>query len=261
MILTVAGRDYDVEVVQRAKLPAPVAIVIPQHRSLDLVRLAVDAIRAFTPATLASIWVVDNASRQDADLDDLDVNLILNRTPVWRRWQRPEQVGSMANAVGLEIAVQALGMDDTRRPAWLHAMHADSLPAKKGWLGWLCSQPFDMVGCKASQRSGYPHSAGVLYGFDWLHGLGPGALLPSLPFYDVAEGPARLGTYWSAWGFTHDPARCRRPCPVTGWLERERAEVSWDHEGDMFYLHAGGGSIDGRDMSGWIERARKELSV
>ena len=264
VIVSVSDRDYEVEVVSRHTVPAPVAIVIPQHRTVDLTRLAVDAIRAFTPPALADIWVVDNASMMDGACEALGVNLILNRTPVWRRWQRPEQVGSLANAVALEIAVQVLGMDaDAPEPEWMFAMHNDALPIKAGWLEWLASKVYDVVGTKASQRSGYPHSQGVLFGYDWLRYLGPGALLPNLPAYDVAEGPSRFATHWSAWGFTHSPERCRgRYCQVeASWLKDEACEISWDDAGDVFYVHFGGGSIDRRDVTGWIGRTRKAIGL
>ena len=259
MILTVADREYEVDVESRVTTHAPVAIVIPQHgTSFFLTRLAVDAIRKFTRPDLADIWVVDNASAMDGALAGLDVSLILNRTPVWSWWQRPEQVGSLANAVALELAVQVLGMEG-KQSGRLFAMHNDALPIKAGWLEWLLTKPYDMVGVKASQRSGYPHSQGVLFDYRMLRSLGPGALMPSLPEYDTAEGPARYGTHWSAWGLTHEPARCNGYCPVLGWLRTEACEISWDDEGDPFWIHAGGGTVNRQDMSGWIERVRGAL--
>lgn len=264
--MIVAGRDYTIEVHRRSVIPAPVAIVIPQHETIALTRLAVDAIRAFTPSGLADLWVVDNTSSDwvREELATLNVSLILNRTPVHRWYQAPAQVGSLANAVALELAVHVLSAGT---PRWAFFCHNDSLPIKRGWLEFLCRQDKVMVGCKASQRNGYPHSSGVLFDFGFLRRLGPGVLLPHLPEYDTAEGPARFTDHWSAWGLTHTVDACRlTDCPLDagrgeGWLIHEDAEVSWDDTGHVFFVHKGGGSINGQDMSGWIQRARKELGL
>ena len=263
MILTVADREYEVDVESRVTTPAPVAIVIPQHgTSFFLTRLAVDAIRKFTPPELADIWVVDNASAMDGALAGLDVSLILNRTPVWSWWQRPEQVGSLANAVALELAVQVLGMEG-KQSGRLLAMHSDALPIRPGWLEFLCARTERVVGTKASQRSGYPHSQGVLVDYDFLRRLGPGVLMPNLPMWDVAEGVATKGDYWSAWGLTHVASAPHDPewCPVRGWLADEDCEVSWFRDAEPDFLHLGGGTVNRRDNHGWIERIRRNLEL
>lgn len=258
MKYSVGGRTFTVDV-QRADQRGPTAIVIPQHATVELTQLAIEAIRAYTPPDTIEIWVVDNVSarRQRETTLALGVSVILNRTAPWQ-WEGPLRAGSWANGVALELARRVLVDEPPRR---LFCMHNDALPIRSGWLDFLCQRPEAMIGCKASQRNGYPHSAGVLFDFAALTTLGPDVLLPHLPAWDVAEGPARQLSHWSAWGLTHQGPRCVNPCPVSGWLEAEEVEISWDETGRPFYLHKGGGTINGRDMSDWIARARKALSL
>ena len=255
--LRIAGRTYHYDVESWTRL-APVAIVIVQHNGVELTRLAVDAIRKFTPPEQADIWIVDNAS-DEATRDAtqmLGASVIWNHTPVHRWWrgERPHHVGSLANAVALEIAAQQIAS-----PRWLFAMHNDSFPVRHGWLDTFTARPEKMAGYKASQRSGAPHSAGVLFDLAWLRSLGHGALLPDLPRYDVAEGPARFTSHWSAPARTHTADH-----PIAGlpdWLRaREGVEVSY-HEGEIMYVHAGGGTINRQDMRTWIATARGELGL
>ena len=246
------GRQHEVDVrlgLHPSGVP-PVIIVIPQHETKALTWLAVHAIRAFTERAQAHIVVVDNASVNPDPPEG--VGLITIKTPVWRWWQSPRSVGSVANAVALECAREALRPWE---PKWMFVQHNDALPVKHGWLDFLLSKNLPMVGCKASQRSGYPHSLGTLFQYDKLW---PGDLWPNLPDYDVAEGPARYLPHWSAWAMTLDG---ERDSPVAGWLAREACEVSWDDAGDIFWCHKGGGTINGQDMSGWIQRARKNLGL
>lgn len=205
-----------------------VAFVLPERGQHDLTRLAIDAIQRFTEQPKS-------------------IHVIPDKTWI--------ATGSLANAKAVESALDTLRRE---RPSHVFAMHTDALPVKRGWLDFLLSRPEPMVGYKASQRSGFPHAAGILFDFDFLAALPPGALRPNLPAYDALEGAALHGPHWSAWSFTVSPG-IWPPIPV--WMQEPGAEVGLDDTGEVFYVHRGGGTLNGGDHTAWIRAAREALDL
>ena len=224
-----------------------VAILIPSAGHRALANLARVAIAAFTQDVSHEVWLMDH--------------------PRGAPW--PEN-GSEANGLALDHLIQASSVFSIgppyrpplpKRLTHVFAMHDDALPILAGWLSYLLAQPGPVVGVKASERNGYAHASGVLMEIDFAltH-----SMLPDLPTRDAGEWPG-----WCAASYCHRLGEHEwRHAPQ--WWAPFNCDVSLDGDGQAFYVHLGGGTIQAgnetpgqRDtrVAAWIAAARKGLGL
>jgi hypothetical protein len=281
--ITIADRDYEVDVLERARQTAPdhVAIVLPCHGGFPLTRLALDAIERFTDVPY-ELWVVDNASDPETVRrlrTQTHANLVLNHTAPWKLggllarflpWWRQAGGGSIANAVALELAARFT------RAHWMWVMHNDALPARRGWLGYLLGRTDDHVrGVTVRQdklRVQAMHQSGYLFDFSLWQPLRM-SFLPNLPAWDVGDlVTVRLreaGYGLHVCDNLHNRPELRARIEGGHWLADINCDAAFDDAGEIFYLHLGRGTLrsskPGSDQAReltvdeWVARARANL--
>jgi hypothetical protein len=205
--LAIDGRPYRVVLSQPIRRgPNAVRLVVPAYQpnvmAQHLLRVCIDSIRCMTPAEEYELWVVDNCSPWNNCrwlLDYPGINVALSRTkplPPEKRyfysplafWQRQEQWGSYANAVGLELALELID------PAslWLMTLHMDTMVCSPNWLAFLKSKLSDTnkaIGvCLERHRmpEGVVHILGCMVDYQVFLSLGI-HFWPNLPVQDVGD--------------------------------------------------------------------------
>ena len=272
--MIIGGRTY--EVAAPAAIQASVVFVIPTMTPA-LATLAIDAVRRFTNETDYHVLIVDTGatmSRRQRVLSGMigySRVSVMTITPPVQRWWRLESrrsVGSLINGVALEAARRWLA---TQQVQWMFAMHDDAFPAKPGWLSWLMKQDgVDAFGVKRSERNGLPHASGVLFGMNPFGHMPDDLMLPRLPLFDVAEWATAWRLTWGLRVFCANSVSIRRDnvellaqtpgLRLGPWTEQD-CDVSVDDDGEVFYVHLGGGTLNGRDMGPRIAWARRNLGL
>ena len=207
-----------------------VAILIPSAGQRGLANLARDAIAKFTTDVSHEVWLLDTA---------------------------PDVIhGSQANGRALDRLIQAATVSWAlgAKPTHVFCMHDDVLPLRAGWLSYLLAQPGPVVGVKASERNGYAHSSGVLFDAEFAvtH-----SMLPDLPRRDAGEWPANSMMA----SICHRPGKHEWP-RAPQWWHPFSCDLSVDNEGNVLFIHLGGGTLNSRpDTAAWIAAAREALDL
>lgn len=258
----VDGKLYQIEVLRRTpQNPDAVAIVQPSHNALELTKASIDSIRRWTSVPY-ELWIVDNFSDSpvvDYLKNQLDVNLILNRTPIggWTKrrlgplsvpwpptrntWSRIYGGGAICNGVALELASRFV---KTQR---MFVMHNDVL-VWKGWMEYLLSKMNDQVrGVAVSHdpsRTHAMHQSGFLFDFTLFSSLNM-TFLPNLPDYDPGD---MVTVRLHEAGFETFICKNTRNHPESVGRVKESSlramycDRVFDDSGDVIYLHLGRGT-------------------
>jgi hypothetical protein len=256
MKVPIGGTQYDVQVVERARVPDALAIVVPCYQAFDLTRVCLDAIERFTDVP-HEVWVVDNGSAPavvERLRAETRANLILNRTTPWNRgggilgwlrpWYRRPGGGSIANAVALELAARFA------TPRWMWVMHNDSLPCRRGWASYMLGKLGGKVkgaGVREDEiRVHAMHQSGFVFEFALFRELGM-SFLPSLPAYDVGDlVTVKLrdaGYEYFVCANLHNRPELREGLPADHWLRDINCDIAFDEAGTPIYLHLGRGTF------------------
>ena len=216
-----------------------VAICIPSAGQRVLANLARDAIAKFTQDVSHEVLLLDTAPMVDR--------------------------GSEANGFALDRLIQGALWGTPCALTHVFVMHDDALPIRERWLSYLLDQVGPsylldqhgpVIGVKASERNGYPHSSGVLFTIDFARSH---SMLPDLPTRDTAEWPG-----WCAYAYCHRRVTADAG-PWPPWWWPFSCDVSYENATDpstAFYAHFGGGSLNNRpDRDAWIAAARKALDL
>jgi hypothetical protein len=270
MKITIAATAYDVQVVERARTPDALAIVVPSYGAFELTRACLEAIARFTDVP-HEVWLVDNGS-PPAVVERLraetTANLILNRTTPWNsrgllRWVRPwykrPGAGSMANAIALELAARVAS------PRFMWVMHNDAMPCRRGWASWMLGKlrgPVRGAAVRADKiRVQAMHQSGFVFDFALYRELGI-SFLPNLPAWDVGDlVTVRLreaGYEVFVCDNLHNRPELHARLPEGHWLHDVHCDVAFDDAGAPIYLHLGRGTF--RYSAPGSARAR-ELSL
>jgi hypothetical protein len=255
MKVPIGGTRYDVEVIERGRVPDALAIVVPCYQAFELTRMCLAAIERFTDVP-HEVWVVDNGSSAavvERLRAETTANLVLNRTTPWNRgggllgrlrpWYRRPGSGSLANAVALELAARFAS------PRWMWVMHNDSLPCRRGWASYFLGKLGDRVkgaGCREDPtRVRAMHQSGFLFEFALFAALGM-SFLPGLPAYDVGDlvtvrlRDAGYSVFVAENAYNRPALRDR--LPAGHWLRDVTCDVAFDDGGQPIYLHLGRGT-------------------
>ena len=156
---------------------------LPDSKTVNLLKYCIDSIFKFTEDPF-ELWVVDNNSPKENIewlLDINNINIIFNRTD-------PKEVGSYANALGLELAREFIP-GDTR---YLMTLHQDTVVCREGWLTYLLSKFDDKVKAVGVRRdcarvkTGILHVLGYIVDYQVFQELQLD-FYPDLPGYDVGD--------------------------------------------------------------------------
>jgi hypothetical protein len=249
------------------------AIVISCNGQTLLTQLCLDAIAKFTSEPHVKVLVFTHSRWTRSACPNVSLGgvfTVMFRDPVWPWYSSAKKYAGTALADAFQAARESLGTSVDR----IMFMHNDSLPVRSGWLSYLHSKlspyhhgtPFAdtpnrtyMVGVKASERNGAPHSSGVLFDARWLATLPATALAEQMPQWDVAEWPASMTRTWSADAWCHRPSQGSKV--FDDWWSSFDCDVSIDGR-DVFYVHRGGGSwLGGIDIEKWVKAAREGLGL
>lgn len=256
MKVPIGGAQYDVEVIERARVRDALAIVVPCYQAFELTRTCLEAIERFTDVP-HEVWVVDNGSSA-AVVERLraktTANLVLNRTTPWNRggglrgwlrpWYRRPGGGSLANAVALELAARFAS------PRWMWVMHNDSLPCRRGWASYMLGKLRGRVkgaGVREDEtRVHAMHQSGFVFEFGLFRELGM-SFLPGLPAYDVGDLVTvklrEAGYEVFVCDNLHNNPSLRDRLPAGHWLAGINCDVAFDDTGMPIYLHLGRGTF------------------
>ena len=258
----VDGRKYELYVMRRVNLPAeaPRLIVVsyqPNRLASAVVRTCIQAIQQLTPEP-HELWVVDNNSpRRNCEwlLRWPNLNVALNRTePVVhekrglmkmiKHGEKQWRWGSYANAVGLELGIRCI----SRNTHHIMTLHMDTMPCREGWLSFLRSRLTDRVVAagvrmdRTRNPEGILHVLGCLVDFQLFRKLGLN-FFPKLPEYDVGDlitvqlrrfGYRVFACSNSLW----EPHLVEEKLKGS-FLEHLTVDRSFDHEGNVIFLHLG----------------------
>ena len=209
-----------------------VSILIPSRGQRALANLARDAIAAFTEDVSHDVRLLDHAGARVG-------------------WPRlgSDSVGESLNQLVGQAILQTYGTH-------VFVMHDDALPLRPGWLAYLLSKPGPVTGVKESEGTKCAHGSGVLYERVFIVTR---SLRADLPERDAGEWPAN----WTAEAHPHRLAECSwAGHHGRQWWARFDCDVSFHDDGEPFYVHFGGGSLNNRpDTAAWIAAARQALTL
>jgi hypothetical protein len=250
------------------------AIVIACNEQTALTSLALNAIAKFTPEDHYLVLVQSPPSgRMFRAMMDFyaqhPVRWIITRPRVWPWWSSARKYAGAALADAASAGREAVGTSVDH----VFFCHNDVVPLRAGWLSYLkgkltpsYSAEYEaatyMVGVKASERNGAPHSSGVLFDTRWLATLPVSAFDARMPAWDVLEWPASMTRAWSARSLCHRPDAQTPQWMRRFWWARYSCDMSYDKDGEPFYVHRGGGSWLGTwDIDAWVRAAREGLGL
>lgn len=265
--IRVDGLSYQVEILQPVSLapeaPRLIMVCYLANESMkEITRVCIQSIRRNTDIP-HELWVVDNNSpgQYTEWLSRLTgINLILNRTTPLvaggRSWRQrlglakrtahlQMKHGSYANAVGLELAIQAINP----KSHYVFLMHNDVLACKSGWLSFLISKLQDNVKgaavCRDPMRIEAMHVSGLLFDFRLYEPLNM-SLMPNLPEYDVAD-QVTLRLREADYGYyvcknTFNDPRLIQKIPADHPLATIYSDRAFDDDGNVIFAHLGRGT-------------------
>ncbi len=250
----IGGRGYDVEVYRRTTGSPDVSLIMASHNAKELTRVAIESVRSFARGDY-ELWVVDNASTDGTAehlLAQLDVNVVLNRTPAWRdrlSWlgrfgmRRRRSGASYSNAIALELgACYARGR-------YLFVMHNDVLVCDENWLPFVLSKANDQVRGVAMSadpsRVHAMHQSGFLVDLALFRELEM-TFLPALPAYDVGDAVTlslrRHGFAYYVCANTFNRPETVAWIPESHPLRSLYCDRVFDDDGRVIFAHLGRGT-------------------
>lgn len=289
-------RTYEIEVLQRIESAEEITrILIPTYignqTGCEVVRVCVESIRQFNELD-CEIWLIDNNSpRQFADwLVQLDerVNVILNRTepipprhrtPIqrlqerFRFWRGRPNWGSYANAVALELGIQAI----SPRSQTIMTLHMDTIACHPKWLTFLHQKLTTNVGAAGVRMDrnryadGVLHILGCLFRFPLFRELNLD-FYPDLPAFDVGDrvtvGIREAGyDVYACDNTIWQPELIDSRIPSGSPLRSLPVDRSFDEDGNVIFLHLGRGvrkstgdqTVKGLSADEWVKFADENI--
>ena len=287
--IMIDGLPYQTRVYQQTFQPiqAPRIVVVayqPNQSAQELLKICIQTIQRYTPEP-HELWIVDNHSPTACSewlLHLPYINLILNDTePIppkkrtfWRKWkmfQKQQQWGSYANAIGLELATHLV--DPQTR--YLLTMHMDTMVCRSGWLTYLQSKINEKVRIsgvhleKGRVPEGVVHILGNFIDFQLLKQLKIN-FLPQLPQLDVGDQVTikirEAGYSIFSCRNTYNELDLISIIPPFSPFKYIRVFRAFDDDNQVFFLHLGRGVRKttgehhrGVQIAEWIEFANQYL--
>jgi len=289
--IVIEGRSHRVVISQPVRRGAnAVRLVIPAYQptsiAQELLRICIGSIQNMTNADDYELWVVDNCSPWKNCrwlLDHPGINVALSRTkplPPEKRffyspfafWQRQEQWGSYANALGLELALKLVDP----RSLQLMTLHMDTMVCAPHWLDFFKSRVSEtnkaMGACFEKHRTpeGVVHILGCMVDYQTFQAEGI-HFWPDLPQYDVGDKVTlqlrEAGHTVSVCENTYETPLLVESIPATSPYKHLSVVRAFDDSGNVIFMHLGRGipKADERyvgesaSAEDWIEFAEEHV--
>jgi hypothetical protein len=286
--LRIDGLAYAVEIFRQRKADrsGPRLLMVayqPNEQAQHIVRVAIEAIKKYTPEEY-ELWVIDNASpRQQGDwLREVpDINMVLNRTTplppeargigsLVRRWHGQPQWASYAHGAGLEIGWRVVDQNCK----YIMPLDMDVMPCRSNWLSYLVSK-IDASTKAAGMRfhpgrgdSGTLHSMAYLVDFQLFKQLKVD-FFPDFPLLDDGDKTtvkleADGYEVFAARNTVLDETLVSELKPRDAIFRKLHVDRAFDDEGNVVFLHLGRGvrkskysRHTGTSTKEWLEFAQK----